>query len=119
MKKKEEGTYSFLEPGDMPRANASLVFSGLSLGILLITILIAAILEGKGGMVLGVGDSGMTTPGLGAAGLTGALFALYAFIIGMLALARRESRYRLCVVAAITSGLMMIIWLTVFLNGIG
>ncbi len=104
--KKEEGTYSFLEPGDMPRANASLVFSGLSLAILLILILVAFILEGKGGLVLG------------AVGLVGALFALYAFIIGMIALARRESRYRLCVTATITSGLMMIIWLTVFLNGI-
>jgi len=104
--KKEEGTYSFLEPGDMPRANASIVFSGLSLGILLITILVASVLEGKGGLVLG------------AAGLVGALFALYAFIIGMLALARRESRYRLCVAASIISGLMMIIWLTVFLNGL-
>ena len=90
----------------MPRANASLVFSGLSLAILLILILVAFILEGKGGLVLG------------AVGLVGALFALYAFIIGMIALARRESRYRLCVTATITSGLMMIIWLTVFLNGI-
>ena len=104
--KKEEGTYSFLEPGDMPHANASIVFSGLSLGILLITILVASVLEGNGG------------PVLGAAGLVGALFALYAFIIGMLALARRESRYRLCVAASIISGLMMIIWLTVFLNGL-
>ena len=104
--KKQEDTYSFLEPGDMPRANASLVFSGLSLAVLLITILVASVLEGKGGQVLG------------AAGLVGALFALYAFIIGMRALARRESRYRLCVTAAITSGLMMIIWLTVFLNGV-
>ena len=104
--KKEEGTYSFLEPGDMPRANASLIFSGLSLAILLIMIFVAAVLEGQGG------------PVMGAAGLVGALFALYAFIIGMIALAKRESRYRLCVVAAITSGLMMIIWLTVFLNGV-
>lgn len=38
--------------------------------------------------------------------------------VGMIALARRESRYRLCVVSAIVSGLMMIIWLTVFLNGL-
>ena len=53
-----------------------------------------------------------------AVGLVGALFALFAFIIGMIALAKRESRYRLCVAAAIISGLMMIIWLTVFLNGI-
>lgn len=104
--KKGEDTYSFLEPGDMPRANASIIFSGISLAILLISILIASIMEGQGGMVLG------------AAGLAGALFALYAFIIGMLALARRESRYRLCVAAAIISGLMMIIWLTVFLNGV-
>ena len=104
--KKGEDTYSFLEPGDMPRANASIIFSGISLAILLISILIASIMEGQGGMVLG------------AAGLAGALFALYAFIIGMLALARIESRYRLCVAAAIISGLMMIIWLTVFLNGV-
>ena len=104
--KKEEGTYSFLEPGDLPRANASLIFSGLSLAILLIMIFVAFVMEGQGGLVLG------------AAVLVGALFALYAFIIGMIALAKRESRYRLCVVAAITSGLMMIIWLTVFLNGV-
>ncbi len=106
MKKEGKNTYTFLEPGDMPRANAAILFSGLSLAILLITILAAFFLGGKGGMILG------------AAGLAGALFALYAFVIGMIALARRESRYRLCVVSAIVSGLMMIIWLTVFLNGL-
>ena len=90
----------------MPRANASILFSGLSLAILLITILAAFLMGGQGGLILG------------AAGLTGALFALYGFVIGMIALARRESRYRLCVVSAILSGLMMIIWLTVFLNGL-
>lgn len=104
--KKEEGTYSFLEPGDMPRANASIIFSGLSLAILLIMIFVAFVMEGQGG------------PVMGAVGLVGALFALFAFVIGMIALAKRESRYRLCVAAAIISGLMMIIWLTVFLNGI-
>ena len=82
----------------MPRANASILFSGLSLAILLITILAAFLMGGQGGLILG------------AAGLTGALFALYGFVIGMIA--------RLCVVSAIVSGLMMIIWLTVFLNGL-
>ncbi|MCR4751411.1 MAG: hypothetical protein K5852_03860 [Eubacterium sp.] len=106
MKKEGKNIYTFLEPGDMPRANASILFSGLSLAILLITILAAFLMGGQGGLILG------------AVGLTGALFALYAFVIGMIALARRESRYRLCVVSAIVSGLMMIIWLTVFLNGL-
>ena len=107
MSNEEKNGYSFLDPGDLPRANASLIFSGISLGILLLSILIAAVEEGQGGLPLG------------AFGLVGALLALYAFIIGMVALTRRESRYRLCVVAAITSGVMMIIWLTVFLNGVG
>ena len=105
-KKKESGRFTFLEPGGIPRAKASILFSAGSLGILLLTILLAWIFQGKAGLILG------------AAGLAGALCAVYAFIIGLIALIRREYRYRVCVTAAIFSGLMEIIWLTVFLNGL-
>ena len=90
----------------MPRAKASIVFSGVSLLLLLVTLLFAAGLKGKAPLAIG------------AAALVGALCAGYAFIIGLLALTRRESRYRLCVAASIFSGLMAILWLTVFLNGL-
>ena len=90
----------------MPRAKASILFSTGSLVILLVTLLMAWGLRGKAGAALG------------AAALVGALCAVYAFIIGLLALKNRESRHRLCVISAIYSGLMSIIWLTVFLNGL-
>ncbi len=90
----------------MPRARAAIVFSGISLVLLLVTLLLAAALKGKAPLALG------------AAALVGALCAAYAFIIALRALTRRESRYRLCVAAAIFSGLMSILWLTVFLNGL-
>ena len=106
MKREIKDTYTFLEPGEMPRANAAILFSGISLAILLILIIVAFAMDGNAGLTAG------------AAGLAGALFAVYAFIIAMIALAKRESRYRLCVTAAIISGLMLIIWLTVFLNGL-
>ena len=104
--KNEKRKYTFLEPGDMPRAKAAILFSLISLLILLATLLIARIFKGKAGLALG------------AAALVGALCAGYAFIIGLKALSRRESRHRLCVTAAISSGLMAIIWLTIFLSGL-
>ena len=91
----------------MPRAKASLLFSAGSLGILLITLVLAYAFQGKAPMVVG------------AAALVGALCAVYAFIIGLIALARHESRHRVCVAATLFSGVMTIIWLTVFLNGLG
>lgn len=105
--KKQEEKYTFLEPGEMPRAKASLVFAAVSLAIFLVSLLLTWGFDGKAGMALG------------ALGLVGALLADYAFVIGLLALARRESRQRQCLAAAICSGLMAIVWLTVFLNGIG
>ena len=105
--KKNEHRYTFLDPGDMPRAKASILFSVGSLGILLLLFLVAYLLQGK------------TPLAVGAAALVGALCAVYAFIIGLIALARHESRHRLCVTATLFSGIMVIIWLTVFLNGLG
>ena len=104
---KHEQRYTFLDPGDMPRAKASIFFSAGSLGILLLMLLLAYLFQGKAPLVVG------------AAALAGALCAGYAFIIGLIALARHESRHRLCVTATLFSGVMTIIWLTVFLNGLG
>ncbi len=98
--------YTFLEKEDIPRARASLLFTLASLVILLVSLVAAYFLEGKAGIVLG------------AAGLAGALMAVYAFVIALIALARRESKFQFCVTAAICSGLMTIVWLTVFLNGL-
>ena len=106
MKKRKEEHYSFLEPGEMPRAKASLVFAAGSLGILLLGMLLAYLFQGKAPLFLG------------AAGLVGALCALYAFLLGLIALARKESRQRFCIAATLSSGIMVIVWLTVFLNGL-
>ena len=106
-RRKEKGRYTFLERGEMPRAKASLLFSAASLGILLVMMLLAYLLQGKAPLAIG------------AAGLVGLLMAGYAFAIGIKALSRHESKHRVCVAAATFSGLMSIIWLTVFLNGLG
>ena len=106
MAKRREERYTFLEPGDMPRAKASLVFAAGSLGMLLLCFLLAYLFQGKAPLFLG------------AAGLVGALCAVYAFILGLIALAKKESRQRQRIVATLCSGVMVIVWLTVFLNGL-
>ena len=104
--KKGKGRYSFLETNDMSRPKAAIWFSVLSAILLVVDLLVSWAMEGSAPLFFG------------AAGLVGALSALYALIIALIALSRREARYRTCVAAALFSGIMAILWLTVFLSGL-
>lgn len=90
----------------MPSSRISLIISAISAALLVITILIAFVVQGQGDITLG------------ALGLVAAIFALIAFWVGMRSLSRREGDPREAALSAIVAGLLVIIWGALILLGI-
>ncbi len=102
----KKGKYTFIVQDNGVNAKASIVISLISAALMGILILIAFLVQGQAGMAIG------------AVGLIGALLAVYAFILGMRALVRRECDFRLASVSGILSGILVIFWLALVLLGL-
>lgn len=64
-------------------------------------------------------SGGKAGPAVGGAALMAMLFSVYGFYIGMKAMNEKENSPVLPVVGSISSGLIMIGWLGLFLAGLG
>ncbi len=104
MKKKRK--FSIAKKPVSKRNKLSLILSVVSALIFAACIVVSAIFMGEGGSYVG------------AIGLAGALFALYACILGIKDLAAHDRSYRKSYVGAILGGVIFIIWLTVFFKGV-
>ena len=62
---------------------------------------------------------GSAGPAVGGAALMAMLFSVYGFYIGMKAMNEKENSPILPVIGAISSGLIMVGWLGLFLAGLG
>ena len=98
--------FSFYKKETATDAKVSLALSGISL----VAVLVLVILSSRGIAA----DRGI----LGAVGLAAALLSVYAFFLGIRTLARRDSRIRIAAAATIAAGVMVILWVALFLAGV-
>ena len=103
---KKKNKYSFAKKRHSRQGIASTVFAGISLGIFCVAALCSLIFHGKGGMYLGV-------LGLIAIGLS-----VYGFIVGLKSFTEKNRDQFFCKIGAVGNGVLMVIWLALFLIGI-
>ncbi|MGI6116819.1 MAG: hypothetical protein ACOYBC_00375 [Bilifractor sp.] len=89
-----------------PAAKESLIMSTISLGLFVLDIILSCAFSGKGGAFLG------------AIGLFAMLVAMYGFYLGIRAISKRGTNYRITALGTIFAGIMSIIWLSVFFLGL-
>ncbi len=104
---KEKIRYTFKKEKRITDTVVSLILAAVSL----------LLMGGSVMLSLSMGRNGPAV--LGAAGLAGMLLAAYAFFLGMRALSRRDQKIRQAMAAAAFSGVMAIMWIIVFLLGLG
>ena len=83
-----------------------MILGGVSLGIFLLSALVAAILQGSAGAYVGAG------------GLLAMLLSVYGFWLGMKSFQDKDKNYRYSVVGSILNGVLAACFLGVFLWGI-
>lgn len=98
--------YSFAGKKEVREGRGAIVLSALALALFFISISISYISEGNAGIVIG------------ACGLFSFLCAVYGFYLGLSVLKTRQKGQAIAVVGSISSGIVAILWLTVFLMGL-
>jgi hypothetical protein len=95
-----------LEKERINDTKVSLILSAVSALIMGVCILISFLVQAKGDVALG------------AAGFAAALFAVYAFFLGMKELSANPEKQQPAMLAAGVSGVMVIAWVVLFLLGV-
>lgn len=98
--------YTFLKKKISRESRFSMILTLVSLILLAAAIIVSAYYGGEGGLTVG------------GIGLLGALLALYAFIVALRQLFKREDTYLQAGAATILSGIMTIGWLSLILWGL-
>lgn len=98
--------YTFIKKKSAPNAKLSILFTTISLVIMLVLFLVSLGFGGQGGMVLG------------AAGLAAMLLAFYAFILGLGVLRKRNPEYRLPAFCTLYSGVISLGWVALAIWGL-
>ena len=106
MADKKSRRYTFLEKERINDTKVSLILSAVSALIMGVCILISFLVQAKGDVALG------------AAGFAAALFAVYAFFLGMKELSANPEKQQPAMLAAGVSGVMVIAWGVLFLLGV-
>ncbi len=97
--------YTFLKKDSAHGTGLAITLSVISLATMLLLFLLSFFGVGKGYTILG------------AVGLAAGLLALYAFMLGIRALAKRDSHIRRAAATTILSGVVSIAWIAVFILG--
>lgn len=103
---KKKNKYSYAKKRHSGQGIASTIFAGISLGIFCISALCALIFHGKGGMYLG------------AFGLIAIGLSIYGFVIGLKSFSEKNRDQLFCKIGSVGNGVLMVIWLALFLAGI-
>ena len=103
---KKKNKNSFAKKKHSGQGIASTVFAGISLGIFCAAALCALIFHGKGGMYLG------------ALGLIAIGLSAYGFVVGLKSFSEKNRDQLFCKIGAVGNGVLMVIWLALFLVGI-
>jgi len=97
---------SGLKP-DAPGGSASVVMAVISVVLFLVSGIISYFYSGKGGSYLG------------AIGLTAMLLAVCGFFIGLHSFSDKDKNHRYSTIGSLANGVIAVIWLAVYLVGIG
>lgn len=103
---KKRYRYSFAKRRHSAGGITSTVFAGVSLGLFCIACISSMVFHGKAGMYLGL-------IGLMAIGVS-----IYGFVIGLKSFSEKNRDQLFCKAGAVGNGILMIIWLALFLVGI-
>ncbi|MDO4490073.1 MAG: DUF6142 family protein [Lachnospiraceae bacterium] len=98
--------YSFAGKKEVREGRGAVVLSSLSLALFFISISMSFITEGNAGIVTG------------AFGLFSFLCAVYGFYLGLSLLRTTQKGHGIAAVGSITSGIVALMWLAVFLMGL-
>ncbi|MCQ2509797.1 MAG: hypothetical protein MJ116_04975 [Lachnospiraceae bacterium] len=98
--------YSFAGKKEVREGRGAIVLSTLALALFFISIIISYISEGNAGVIVG------------AFGLFSILCAVYGFSVGISVLKSKKKGHTIAAIGSISSGIVAILWLTVFLMGL-
>ena len=98
--------YSFTKQKHSEKGVVSTVLAGISLGLLLISAICSLCFHGKGGIYLG------------AAGVLAMGISIYGFYMGLKSFSEKNRSQVFSKVGALGSGVLMVVWLALFLVGL-
>ena len=86
---------------------AAFLMAAISVLLFLIAVIISYVMLGEAGIVLG------------AIGITGLLLAIVGFFIGIKSFSEKERSHRFSTLGSIANGVVAVVWLGLYLVGIG
>lgn len=98
--------YSFAGKKEAKEGRGAIVLSAIALALFFASMLISYFTEGNAGILVG------------AFGLFSFMCSLYGFYLGISVLKTRRKGYTIAAIGSISSGLVAIIWLSMFLMGL-
>lgn len=98
--------YSFAPDANARGGVEATAAAGISLFFLLVASVISFALEGEGGAVLG------------AVGLFSFLVAAYGFYLGIKSFSEKHVNHRYSIIGSMSSGILAVLWLGLFLLGV-
>ena len=98
--------YSFTNKNHAAKGVVSTVCAGISLGVFCVASLCSLAYHGNGCIYLGA-------MGLAALGIS-----IYGFIMGLRSFSEKHKNQRFCKIGAMANGVIMVIWLALFLVGL-
>ena len=103
---KKRYKYDFAKKKHSEKGVTSSVFAGIYLGIFCIAAICSLAFHGKGGLYLG------------AMGLIAIGLSIYGFILGLKSFSEKNRDQLFCKIGAAGNGVLMVIWLGLFLLGL-
>ena len=98
--------YSFANKNHAAKGVVSTACAGISAGIFCVASLCSLAYQGNGGIYLG------------ALGLAALGISIYGFIMGLRSFSEKQKNQRFCKIGAMANGVIMVIWLALFLVGL-
>lgn len=103
---KKRYKYAFAKQKHAQKGIVSSCFAGLSFTLFCISSFVSLVYHGKGGIFLGA-------IGLAAMGLS-----VYGFVLGLKSFSEKNRDQLYCKIGSVSNGILMVIWLALFLLGI-
>lgn len=104
MAKKQK--YKFAKKEYAKKGVSSSVFAGVTLWLFLADCILSFFFRGTAGIFVG------------AIALMAMLFSVYGFYLGLSGFSEKGTSHAFCVLGAIVNGIMMVVWLALFLIGV-
>ncbi|MEE8826641.1 MAG: DUF6142 family protein [Eubacteriales bacterium] len=106
MHKTKDNKYTFIEKKDSKGGILSAKLAGVSFALLIIDAILSFAFQGSAGAIAGV------------IALAAMALSVYGFLIGMKSFSEKECSPKFSVIGSISSGVVMVGWLTIFLTGL-